>query len=102
MYTVAPPSPSKKGVLVIYDVFGFRGGRVKSVCDAIAKAGFHVCLVDVYGKGRSVDDFEGGLFGDAGQAFLKRSPWERIHPLFTEGVDYLKFKGRARARARGR
>ena len=39
LYYSAPPSASTKGILVIYDVFGFSGGRIKSVCDQLALAG---------------------------------------------------------------
>ena len=43
-YYTAPPAPSTKGIIVAYDVHGFNGGRVKSVCDSIAAAGFHVIM----------------------------------------------------------
>lgn len=33
VYTVPPPAPSTMGILVVYDVHGFAGARVKSVCD---------------------------------------------------------------------
>ena len=48
LYYSAPPSASTKGILVIYDVFGFSGGRIKSVCDQLALAGFHVAMPDSY------------------------------------------------------
>ena len=43
-YYTAPPARSTKGIIVAYDVHGFKGGRVKSVCDSIAAAGFHVIM----------------------------------------------------------
>ena len=46
LYYSAPPAASTKGIVVIYDVFGFSGGRIKSVCDQIALAGFHVAMPD--------------------------------------------------------
>jgi len=48
MYYVAPPEPSTSGILVIYDVFGFSGGRIKSVCDTLALGSYHVAMPDVY------------------------------------------------------
>ena len=36
VYTVPPPAPSTMGVVFVYDVHGFAGVRVKSVCDVSA------------------------------------------------------------------
>lgn len=62
IYYSAPPIVSTKGILVIYDVHGFSGGRIKSVCDQLALAGFHVAMPDLY-DGTSITA-QGG-FGNA-------------------------------------
>ena len=92
VYTVPPPSESTKGVVINYDVHGFKGGRVKSVCDAIARAGFWVCMPDVYGDGVGVNDF-GGFASDTGKAFLKTHSFESLLPKLNETIDHLKSKG---------
>jgi dienelactone hydrolase len=54
---------------VVYDVFGFSGGRIKGCCDALAAAGFHVAMPDVY-RGTDIAS-EGGFGNEAAMAWLK-------------------------------
>lgn len=58
-----------KAIVVIYDVFGFSGGRIKGCCDALAAAGFHVAMPDVY-KGTNIAA-EGGFGNEKAMAWLK-------------------------------
>ena len=58
-----------KAIVVIYDVFGFSGGRIKGCCDALAAAGFHVAMPDVY-KGTDIAA-EGGFGNEKAMAWLK-------------------------------
>merc|ERR1711933_557855 len=69
LYYSAPPAASTKGIVVIYDVFGFSGGRIKSVCDQIALAGFHVAMPDVY-EGTDIAA-QGGFGNEKAMAWLK-------------------------------
>ena len=92
VYSVAPPSNSTSGVLFIYDVHGFSGARVKSVCDALAMNGFHVCMPDVYGDSKGVNDF-GGFGSPEGAAFLKQFTVEDLAPKFDKAIAHLKSKG---------
>ena len=81
----APPTPSTKAIVVVYDVFGFSGGRIKGCCDALAAAGFHVAMPDVY-KGTNIAA-EGGFGDEKAMAWLKgcasaaTSPQPPLHPL---------------------
>jgi hypothetical protein len=69
IYYCAPPAASTKAVVVIYDVFGFSGGRIKGCCEALAAAGFHVAMPDVY-KGTNIAA-EGGFGNESAMAWLK-------------------------------
>lgn len=60
-YVVAAEGTARGGLIVAYDVFGFSGGRIKSVCDSFAKCGFNVIMPDVY-TGTEINGF-GGLDG---------------------------------------
>ena len=71
VYYTAPSGQSNKAVVVIYDVFGFKGGRIKSVCDQFACEGFHVIMPDLYGNEASIND-HGGFASDGGKTFLKQ------------------------------
>ena len=68
-YYVAPPAATTKAIVVIYDVHGFSGGRIKGVCDALAASGFHVAMLDVY-RGTNITE-QGGFGSESGTAFLK-------------------------------
>lgn len=92
MYYVAPPEASTKGILVIYDVFGFSGGRIKSCCDSLALAGFHVAMPDVY-DGTDIAK-EGGLGNEKAMAWLKTlTVWDVQSKLLEPAFDLLKSKG---------
>jgi len=91
-YYSAPPSDSTKGILSIYDVHGFSGGRVKSVCDAMASAGFHVIMVDVYGDEKGVNDL-GGFGAEDATAMLKENNWAKLEPELDLAIAFLKDKG---------
>ena len=94
IYYSAPPSADcKRGIVVIYDVFGFSGGRIKSVCDQIALAGFHVAMPDVY-NGTDIDA-EGGFGNEAAMAWLKtKSDYNGfLKAAIQPALDYLAAKG---------
>ena len=93
VYTVpAPSSDSKKGIIFIYDVHGFAGVRVKTVCDALALSGFHVCMPDLYGKAQGVNDF-GGFGSPTGKKFLQQFTVDDLMPKFDKAIAHLKSKG---------
>ena len=71
-YVVTPPAGSATGALVVlHDVHGWRGGRVRSVCDQLARHGFAVVLPDLYRGGGGVNDY-GGFATETGKDFLRR------------------------------
>lgn len=92
MYLVEPPSPSEVGVVVIYDIFGFSGGRIKSVCDGLALGGFHVAMPDVYDGG---DLKSKGMFENPeAVAWLKGlTVWETQKELLEPAFAALEKKG---------
>ncbi|KAJ8603473.1 hypothetical protein CTAYLR_005110 [Chrysophaeum taylorii] len=92
VYYAPPPAPSSAGVVVIYDVYGFSGGRIKSVCDAIASCGFHVCMPDIY-DGTNLG--EKGMFENPeAVAWLKGlTVWDVQGPLVAPAFEYLAQKG---------
>lgn len=93
VYTVSPPGEgSTKGIVFIYDVFGFAGARVKSVCDAVSLNGFHVCMPDVYGNAYSVND-TGGFMNPESQEILKSHTFESLEPKLDNAINHLKSKG---------
>jgi len=46
LYTVG--SPENPAVIVVYDIFGWNGGRIRLITDQIADAGFYAVLPDFY------------------------------------------------------
>lgn len=61
-YQVPAADPEcKKAIIVIYDVHGFSGGRIKGVNDSLAKStGLHVIMPDLYGDSVGIND-KGGF-----------------------------------------
>ena len=94
VYTVPPPSAgSSRGIIFIYDVHGFAGARVKSVCDALAtSADAHVCMPDVYGNCYGVND-TGGFMTAESQSVLKSHTFVSLEPKLDRAVEHLKSKG---------
>ncbi|KAJ1456979.1 dienelactone hydrolase [Pelagophyceae sp. CCMP2097] len=85
VYYSPPPEASTKGVVVLYDVHGFSGGRIKGVCDALASKGFHVVMPDVF-EGSNIKT-QGGFSDEKAMAWLKAMSAEsvdRIAPAFSK------------------
>ena len=92
VYEVSPPCESKTGVVVVYDVHGFSGGRIKSVCDSLSACGHHVCMPDIYGGEEGVND-HGGFGSETGMAFLKSFPASVTNERIGRAVGALRGKG---------
>eukprot|EP00943_MAST-04B_sp_MAST-4B-sp1_P007688 g7688.t1 len=92
IYYASPKTESTKAVIVLYDVYGFKGGRIKSVCDQFACDGFHVLMPDLYGNEASIADF-GGFASAEGQNFLKEFTNEDTAKKLDAVYEYLKEKG---------
>ena len=69
-YSPPPDASSTRGIVVVYDVHGFSGGRIKSVCDQLALAGFHVAMPDVY-EGTNIGA-QGGFGNESVMTWLKQ------------------------------
>lgn len=83
---------SKQGIVVIYDVHGFSGGRIKGVVDQFGKAGFYAVMPDVYGDSAGVNDF-GGFGSPGGKAFLEGHDWKSLAPKLDEVYAEMKANG---------
>eukprot|EP00941_MAST-03F_sp_MAST-3F-sp1_P003855 g3855.t1 len=92
VYYAPPPSATTKSILVVYDVHGFSGGRIKGVCDELASSGFHVAMADVYGDSKGVNDF-GGFASESGKQFLQKFTWAALEPKLDTAIAFLKSKG---------
>ena len=78
---ISRPTKAKNngaGVIVLYDVHGFSGGRIKGVCDSFAEAGFLTVMPDVYG-GTNITE-QGGFGSETGNAFLTGVNWAALRP----------------------
>ena len=60
-YYVAPKNlASKKAIFLHFDIFGWTGGRIRSVADHIAKENYHVFLVNFFDNDNGISA-HGGL-----------------------------------------
>ena len=50
-----------KAVICIYDIYGFRGGRIREICDELAEEGYLVILPDFF-RGEAWLDDQGTSF----------------------------------------
>lgn len=98
IYTVTPPEKVTKdnkmegaAIVVIYDVYGFSGGRVKSFCDELAQSGAVVCMPDFYkpGGAAGVQDF-GGFGNEAAQKFIGQFTFENLRATMDKVMKSLK------------
>ena len=91
---ISRPAKGKEngaGVIVLYDVHGFSGGRIKGVCDSFAEAGYLTIMPDVYG-GTNITD-QGGFGSETGDAFLTSINWAKIHPELNACARYMDANG---------
>ena len=70
VYYAAPPpgTTSDRGIIIVYDVYGWTG-RMPALVSDVAGKGFHVVCVDVF-RGASIDDL-GGFGNEEAMAWLK-------------------------------
>mmetsp|Transcript_120349 Transcript_120349/g.236521 ORF Transcript_120349/g.236521 Transcript_120349/m.236521 type:complete len:264 (+) Transcript_120349:72-863(+) len=74
VYCSAPATSGKKGVLIIPDVYGWNGGRTRSIADMFAEAGYLAVVPKLM-----VPPLEGGTDGDG------------LYPTFSFETDVAKF-----------
>jgi len=84
------------GVVVFYDIFGFDGGRVRTVCDQIGEAGFSVAMPDVFRGNPWMENRT-----DNRDEWLKLFPPQVILADFQAVVGYFQGKGISRLGAIG-
>lgn len=81
-YVSAPKVPSGRAVIVVYDIYGLAGGgRLRTVCDALAEEGFLAIMPDLFGKGDSVDDHGGlrNIGSEETMGWLRSHAWGDLH-----------------------
>jgi len=91
---ISRPTKAKNngaGVIVLYDVHGFSGGRIKGVCDSFAEAGFLTVMPDVYG-GTNITE-QGGFGSETGNAFLTGVNWAALRPQLDACARYCEKNG---------
>lgn len=100
-YVAKPPNGArpKGGIVVVYDVHGFSGGRIKGVCDQLASEGFMIIMPDVY-HGTNITE-QGGFGSETGMAFLKGKDWPSLEPELDACIKYLKDNGVSKVGALG-
>merc|ERR1712032_813767 len=95
-YYSAPEDASRGGVIVVYDVFGFEGGRIKSVCDTLAAAGFATVMPDIFGDADTIDNHGGLAALGAGEedvtAWIKSNGPSKFVPIMERCAEFLKSK----------
>lgn len=80
---------SNKAVIMVYDIYGFNGGRTRAMSDQIADAGYFVILPDFFRGG-----FQGKSEEFATRDWLNQYTWERINEDLTTLVyPYLESRG---------
>lgn len=81
-YVSAPKRPTGRAVIVVYDVFGLAGGgRLRTVCDALAEEGSLVIMPDLYGNGDSIDKHGGvrNIGSDETMGWIRSHAWGDLH-----------------------
>ena len=81
-----------RAIVVVHDVFGFSGGRIKSVCDSFAEEGFLVCLPDLYGASLSIADV-GGFGSEGGTKMLRENDFAKVRGQLGEALAHLEGLG---------
>lgn len=78
-YLSGPPD-SKRVIIVIADIFGFKSGRHFGICDHFAENGYHVIMPDL---------MKGAQVGNDFATFLKRFPIEDLQQTLDVVYDKL-------------
>lgn len=92
LYVARPSGAFTSAVIVLPDVWGWNGGRVRAIADSLAGAGYLAVVPRLLAPG-----LDGGTDGDAlppGGAFsmdwIKAFPWEVQRPKVAAALAYVK------------
>lgn len=103
LYCAGDASSTKKGVLLLPDIWGWNSGRIRNVADMFASVGYFAVIPKLM-----VPCLEGGTDGDAlypsfdlsnADDMAKFGPyfsqfdWDVMGPKITETTEYLKAQG---------
>ena len=59
---------SNKAVFVHYDIFGWTGGRIRSIADQISHSGYHVFMLNFFRNDDGIASYGGfGQFGPSAE-----------------------------------
>jgi len=79
-----------KAIIVVYEVYGSDGGRMRLICDQLADVGFNVVMPDFY---RGDNWPEGADFAKFGEWVIK-FPWSKLEKdIFEKIVPFLEKQG---------
>ena len=77
-----------KCIIWNYDVFGFKGGRTRQMCDFLAENGYLVVMPDYY-RGELCDP---GKEGDRIVGFIQeKTKWDSLKADWEKKVRFLEF-----------
>lgn len=81
-------NPAAEAIIMVYDIFGFDGGRIREMCDDLAAKGYFVILPDFYRGEKSGEDFTTFL------PFIDALSWNQVNADLTNHVyPYLEQQG---------
>lgn len=97
-YVCRPKLPTGTAVVVVHDVYGLApGGRVRSLCDALAASGFLVLLPDLFGGGDNIGAHGGvaGLRAGSEEAigWMKSHAWGDVRHKLDACYGWLMAEG---------
>ncbi|XP_078600764.1 carboxymethylenebutenolidase homolog isoform X1 [Branchiostoma floridae x Branchiostoma japonicum] len=87
MYLATPKTPTKKGIVVYMDIFGWKLPNTRYIVDMIANNGYVVILPDAYeGAEPWTPDRDKSSFLE----WVKTKDPNKIHPVADAAVGYLQ------------
>jgi len=88
VYVSEPPEPSKKGVIIAYDIWGFGLPNTRKFVDQIAAQGYLAVMPDIARKS-SFKLEHTGLFMEQFCLWLKENPFDRVQADIAKTVNYM-------------
>ena len=101
IYAVGAPSASGKALIIIPDIYGWNGGRVRSVADYFASQGYYVVvpklLVPCLREGTDGDGCPADIdFAKEFKPYMLKFPFETLKPKILDCMTHLQVVGAER------
>lgn len=78
------------GIIVMHDVYGAESGYHAGVCDAFARGGYYVVMIDFYEFVGGVDNYWSKGDTDGGATFLKKFSWDFCKAKIEDTLKHLE------------